>query len=249
MPTPFTHLASAQRLLDDPALPASNRALLDAETPAFLLGSIAADGHSGAGLRREDTHFYTYDRPITAPLSDVMLARYPALAEPCSDARRAFIAGYVGHLALDEVWTEGAMRPYFIEPVWGSSSERFVMLNALLITMDERDQAYLRPSLMEQLQEAGPDGWLPFMPDSALIAWRDLIARQLAPGAPSGTLPIISARTGLTVADLRALVDSEAALNARLWAHVPQVAMVSVERQMQGAAIARVVDYLSRGTG
>ena len=108
MPTPFTHLASAQRLLDDEGWSAPGRAFLRAHAAAFLLGSIAADGHACSDLRREDTHFYTYDRPITTPPAAVMLSRYPVLLAPVSAGQRAFVAGYVGHLALGELWTERA---------------------------------------------------------------------------------------------------------------------------------------------
>lgn len=245
MPTPFTHLASAQRLLDDPGLPAAGRALLLRELPAFLLGSIAADGQNEAGLRREDTHFYTYDRPIRVPLDDLMLARYPELVVPESAAQRAFVAGYIGHLALDEIWTEAVMRPYFIDATWGSSAERFLMLNILLIGLDERDFALLTPSTADGLRRATPNGWLPFLPDPALAAWREIITRQFEPGALPETLPIIGARTGVPVAGLRALLDSPDALASRLWAHVPVAAVAKAEAAMHAAAVERVARYLA----
>ncbi|MFN8378873.1 MAG: zinc dependent phospholipase C family protein [Anaerolineae bacterium] len=244
MPTPFTHLASAQRLLDAAGLPAPERAFLRNHLPAFLLGSIAADGHSEAGLRREDTHFYTYDRPIAVALPEVLLTRYPALVTPDSLDQCAFVAGYIGHLALDEVWTESVTRPHFIEPAWGNSSERFLMLNVLLIGMDERDRRSLESEQMAFLACAEPFNWLPFLPDSALIAWRNVITCQLEPGAPSSTLPIISTRTGLTVSDLRVLVDSEDVREQRLWAHVPRSVVDETEILMQTYAREQVTDYL-----
>lgn len=244
MPTPFTHLACAQRLLDDGVLPEPQRALLAAELPAFVLGSIAADGHGGTGLRREDTHFYTYERPIKTAPAQVMLSRYPMLSAPATPGQRAFMAGYVGHLAVDEAWTEALMRPYFIDAEWGSSTERFLTLNLLLIGLDERDRATLIPTLGEALPAAEPQGWLPFLSDSALCTWRSIIARQLVPGAPSETLPIISVRTGRPEAELRALVDSSAALNARLWAHVPPPALAETEAQMNAFARDQVMGYL-----
>ena len=41
MPTPFMHMALAQRLIADPALPGATRDLLRASWGTFLLGSIA----------------------------------------------------------------------------------------------------------------------------------------------------------------------------------------------------------------
>ncbi|HYO88593.1 MAG TPA: hypothetical protein VER79_08080, partial [Candidatus Limnocylindrales bacterium] len=236
--------AYARRLLDDALLPAPAAALLRDEYPAYLLGSITADGHSGAGLRREDTHFYAYDQPITAPLHERMLAAYPRLADVTEPAGRAFLAGYVGHLALDEVWTEGVTRPYFLDSLWGTSSERFLMLNVLLLTLDERDRARLTPEMAEALNEAGHGNWLPFLPDAALLDWRNLIAGQLKPGAPSQTVPIISERTGLSQADIRALVTSPASLNERLWAFVPRAVVPDTEARMLAIAANRVAEYL-----
>lgn len=246
MPTPFSHLASAQRLLDEERLPAPGRARLWEQLPAFLLGSIAADGHASAGLRREDTHFYTYDRPIATPLTEALLTRHPLLRSPHAAAQRAFVAGYIGHLALDEVWTERVMRPHFIEAAWGDSGERFLMVNVLLAGMDERDRGLLQPGVMQALSGATPAGWLPFLPDPALIVWRDQIAVQLEPGAPSQTLPIVSSRTGLTVEELSELIHSEAAQETRLWAHVPRAVVDETEARMQDYAIEQVAEYLNR---
>ncbi len=244
MPTPFTHLASAQVLLADGGLPPDLRARLQADLPAFLLGSIAADGHGGTRLRREDTHFYRYDQPISSPLPAVMLSQYPELAAPTSAEQRAFVAGYVGHLALDEVWTEAVMRPYFIEPVWGNSSERFLALNLLLIGMDERDRANLQPAFGEVLPNASPAGWLPFLPDEALRAWRDIVARQLAPGAASETLDIISARTHMSATELDEMAHSPAVLDERLWAHIPHAVVTVAIARMHAYAAEQVAAYL-----
>jgi hypothetical protein len=245
MPTPFTHLAWAGRLLEGGALPAAQHQFLRDHLPAFALGSIAADGHGAAGLRREDTHFYTYERPIDTPPAQVMLARFALLAGPVTGDQRACVAGYVGHLALDEAWTEGIMRPYFIEAVWGSSARRFLALNLLLIGLDERDRPAIDPALGPALLAAASRGWLPFLPDEALGAWQAVIARQLAPGAPSETVPIISQRTGVAQAKLRALLDTPAEMERRVWAHVPVAALRDIEARMDELAQRQVRAYLN----
>lgn len=244
MPTPFTHLACARRLLDEGALPAPQRALLLEHLPAYMLGSIAADGHAGTGVRREDTHFYSYEAPIEIPPAQVMLTLHPALAAPADADQRAFIAGYIGHLAVDEAWTEGVMRPWFIDAVWGSSADRFLALNLLLIGLDERDLAQLGSMPGDALNRAEPHHWLPFLTDEALCDWRMIIVRQLAPGATSETLRIIGPRIGLSEAGLRALTSSPAELDARLWAHVPRAALARTEAWMDELAREQVQEYL-----
>ncbi|MBZ0288780.1 MAG: zinc dependent phospholipase C family protein, partial [Anaerolineae bacterium] len=131
MPTPFTHLETAQRLLRDPQVPAAARALLEAERSAFLLGQIAADARVNSGLLRTDTHFYHYDQPIIQHPWRVMLERHPALLQAETAAQRAFLAGYVAHLCVDEVWLMEMLKPHFGDRDWAPQPTRFFILHIL----------------------------------------------------------------------------------------------------------------------
>ena len=79
MPTPFTHLETAQRMLVDEHIPSEIRSALALEKPAFLLGSVAADARTNGDLTRESTHFYSYDKGITEHPWRVMLQQNPNL--------------------------------------------------------------------------------------------------------------------------------------------------------------------------
>ncbi len=116
MPTPFSHLLTAQHLLADLAVPAQERALLNAHVGAFLLGAVVADAQGLAGLTREQTHFYNFERPITGRAWRVMLAQHPALKSAKDDpAWRAFLAGYVMHISMDEIWSMEMVGPHFAQ--------------------------------------------------------------------------------------------------------------------------------------
>jgi hypothetical protein len=247
MPTPFTHLSAARTLLEDRAVPETLRAELHREIGAFLLGSIAADGYylANAPLRREDTHFYSYERPVPDHPWRLMLARYPSMAS-ASGARRAFTAGYVAHLAMDEIWWLQMMRPHFGEREWAERSRRFLMLNIVLTVMDERDEAAARREA-RALCSAEPAGWCPFLSDQTLIAWRDLIAEQIAPGGVSQTLPILAPRVGRTEAELRRMLDDAPLLEADLWAHVPRDLLEAVEAAMLAHARESLCAYWAAG--
>ncbi|MCS7072674.1 MAG: zinc dependent phospholipase C family protein [Anaerolinea sp.] len=242
MPTPFTHLACAQRLITDEALPAALRAFIDAHYPAFLLGSVAADGHHLCGLRREETHFYAYERPMEDHPYRVMLARYPVLGQ-AEGAARAFTLGYIAHLALDEIWAVRMLRPHFVERNWGDRHIRFLMLHAILIVMDERDQALLSPETVAALGQADPRGWSPFMDDAALAEWRTIIHRQIAPGGTSETYAVIAPRVGLTVGQIAALMADQARLERDLWANIPRTLLAEVEAEMYAAARDHLLAY------
>lgn len=243
MPTPFTHLRVAACLLADADLPADVLAALRAERGAFLLGNIAADARVASGVSREDTHFYAYDQPLAEQPWRRMLRRYPLLADARNPAQRAFLAGYVAHLAMDEIWSLEMVRPYFALREWAARDERFLMLNLLLIWQDERDYHRLEDWQREALLAAMPDNWLPFMPDDALAAWRDFVAAQLPPQGASQTLTVIGERVGLPPEVLHARVHSRETMETGLWAHVPREVVAGVEQTMYARARADLLRF------
>ncbi len=230
-------------LLDDRAIAEPVRAELQQSIGAFLLGSIAADGYylADAPLHREDTHFFSYERLVEDHPWRLMLARYPCMAS-AAGAARAFTAGYIAHLAMDEIWWLHMMRPHFGEREWAERSYRFLMLNIILTVMDERDEAAARREV-SALRGAQPAAWCPFLPDQALIAWRDLIAAQIAPGGVSQTLTILAPRVGKTALELRRMLDDSALLETDLWAHVPRKLLETVEAAMLAHARESLCTY------
>ncbi len=245
MPTPFMHLLVAQRLLADPAVPAQQRELLQAQRAAYLLGSVVADAHGLAGLKREESHFYSFDQPMEDHAWRVMLAHYPALQAAHALDWQAFLAGYAMHLSMDEFWSLNMTGPEFADRAWAPRAQRFVMLHVLLAALDERDLALLDPACRDDFCAVHPVHWLPFMSDAILSQWSHLIYRQIMPGGASETLEIYGARVGKTPAELRALLDSPAQMQAELWAHVTPQTTARVETRMYEHARAQMIAYLN----
>jgi hypothetical protein len=243
MPTPFTHLAIAQRLLKDEHISPAIRSLLNTERSAFLLGSIAADARVSSNIMRADTHFYRYDDLMREHPWRIMMANHPSLEHAHDAAHRAFLAGYVAHLTVDEVWTKDMLRTQFLDRAWGPDDRfRFFMLHILLILMDERDCAALESWQADTLFAAQPDDWLPFMTRDDLNAWRDVIAIQLTRG--SQTLSVLGARIKKSPDELRAVLDSPARLQADLWANVAPEILAQVEDTMYAASRDEMLVYL-----
>lgn len=243
VPTPFTHLAGAWRLLAGPELPEGTRRRLRAELPAFLLGSIAADARVHAAAARDSTHFYSYEPPMAAAPWRVMLQRHPALRRPRDEAQRIFLAGYVAHLGMDEVWTRELFWPRFRQDGWGADRrERVYALHVLLSLLDERDYPVADGGSARALAQARPAGWLPFLGDEDLLAWRDLILRQLR--GSSETLAILSRRVGATAGEFRALLDDAGAQQDRLWRYVSRGQLAGVERNMLAGARGQLQAWL-----
>ena len=246
MPTPFTHLDIAQRLLQDEGVPAGLCAELRREESAFLLGSVAADGRIDIGSERQDTHFYRYERPLTERPWRAMLRTHPQLWQPRDGAHRAFIAAYVAHLAVDECWTTRMLRPHFAEKEWRAGEtrqERFRVLHYLLSWMDERDWCWLDDACAARLRAAAPNGWLPFFPDEALRNWRNRIAQQLPPYGQSETLTVFGARIGQEPTAMRAFLDDAQRMQECLWLNVPRELLAEIEAQLHDEARSQLLAY------
>jgi hypothetical protein len=244
MPTPFTHLYAAQAALTDPLIPESTRQFLNEHQRAYLLGSVVADGHFLAKLRRADTHFYSYDEPITVTPWRVMFMRYPRLWLASDADPRAFLAGYVFHLTLDEVWTMEMLAAHFGHGQWGTQQQRFLMLHVMLIGMDERDLGLLDERSWSAMHESTPGDWLPFLPAPALREWGDLMYDQVKPNGYSKTFDIIAPRVGMTPDELRTLMLDHERAERELWVHIPRETLAQVEARMVEAAREQLLTYL-----
>lgn len=244
MPTPFTHLEIAQRLLDDAAISAPVQAELMRERGAYLLGSVAADARVGSGMPREHTHFYHYSRPITEHPWRVMVDQHPRLLAPRTPAERAFVAGYVAHLSVDEIWSLRMVGPQFAAREWANRPFRFYMLHMILIYMDERDYARLCDWQPDALAAARPDDWLPFIGDNDLSAWQHLIYEQIKPDGSSRTFEIFGERIGKEPDEMRDFLHDEAAMQSGLWDHVTPETLAQVEFEAYRHARAQMVHYL-----
>lgn len=243
MPTPFTHLEIAQRLLFDEQLPSDLRQELHDSIGAFLLGSIAADARVNAGTDRAATHFYSYTRPIKRPPYQIMLERYPLLNQPTSPDHQAFIIGYIAHLCVDEYWALHMSAPHFYLRRWAADQERYYMLHIILIHMDERDYQHLADWQAEALNSAQPADWLPFMPDEVLRDWQDLIYQQINAPNKSRTLEIFGGRIQKTAEEFRQVLDNPTVIHQRLWQHIPRETLAEVEAGMYAYARQQIALY------
>jgi hypothetical protein len=223
MPTPFTHLAAAEEILARPELAPDVKADLQAELPAFLFGNTAPDVQTISGQPREATHFFRV--PMQAgPRAELhMLSSHPILADRSAlpAAQAAFLAGYLAHLVFDQLWIRDIFEPFFgEEPAWGSFRERLYLHNVLRADVDAQDLERLGPAVPHALQAAEPNGWLPFVDDHHLHAWRDIIADQLSSGA-GRTVEVFAQRARIDPREFAALLASPQQMQQRVFSHLP----------------------------
>lgn len=87
--------------------PAGLRNIVRGFQPAYYAGAIAPDARVRDEAAREATHFYSFRDSCTwGTATRRLFSAYPELADPASLTRSqtAFVAGYLTHLAADEVF-------------------------------------------------------------------------------------------------------------------------------------------------
>jgi hypothetical protein len=216
----------------------------------LLLGGIAPDAWSVAGLSRQATHFWTLEDDASGAAR--MARAHATLADPrrargLTSGERAYLAGYVCHLVTDEQWTFTVYRPFFgRRSPFGASPEGMRTQRALQAALEQdlRDERAVDLAVwLEAVAGADAPAVLPFLDGAAVERWRDL---QLAGARLPTSRAAFSHVTALTdrpgAADLaRAMLEEDwEALTAAARAYVP-VAAVAAFRARAVAACAAVL--------
>lgn len=245
------HLHAAHRFLHDETIPTPIRAILSHpdHLGAFLLGNVAPDARVSGGMARGNTHFFEYTPPKIDPLAKtVMFQQHPSLLA-ATGAQRALVAGYLAHLAMDVVWADQMLFPYFYaKEEWGTQAQRFIMLHVLLTYMDAQDYRQWDAGFGAALAEAQPQNWLPFLSDKDLSVWQGLIANQIVEGATSKTVAVLGARINIGEEGLQQYLDSPDLMQSDLWQYVPQVLLPPLGEAMYASMCQDIVEYMEFGS-
>jgi hypothetical protein len=230
MPTPVMHLALAEEILRKGDLAPPTHRLLSLQRGPFLLGNTAPDVQTVSGQPRDETHFYSIPRTTDRPAYEALFAAHPELMRVSflPPTQVAFVAGYVAHLVLDELWLDDIFLRYFGgRQDWGTWSERSFLHNVLRTWMDRRDLRQLNGTVAMALRVAEPQGWLPFVEDGHLREWRDWLVDQLTSGNGVQTAEVFAQRMGVPVAEVEAMLRSPQQMEARVFSHTSQAVLRS----------------------
>jgi hypothetical protein len=250
MPTPVMHLALAEEILREDALSPDTRRLLIEQRGPFLLGNTAPDVQTVSGQERAETHFYHVWRPPPPDEGDrsaceSLFAAHPALArtDALPPAQAAFVAGYIAHLLLDELWLKRIFRRYFLQD-WGPLEERLFLHNVLRTWMDRRDQRRLNGTVATALREAEPRGWLPFVGDEPLRRWRDMLVEQFSPGHRIQTAEVFARRMGVAVQTIEHVLASPQQMEDRIFRHMARGELASFHEVSHRQSVALIEAYI-----
>lgn len=245
------HLQVAERIRAHKHLPQHIGELLTKEKPAYYLGNVAADFQTIADVPRAATHFYHLPPARETIAHERMLAAHPELAGAAAlpPAQAVFVAAYRAHLLLDQLWYWRVLIPYFAEAKdWNADHrQRFLVHNTLLTYLDKLALESLPPDAGETLAAAQPRNWLPFAGDGDLIRWRDMLSRQLRPGAPIQTVAIYAERLRIKPAEFAANLEDEAWMQEQVFSKAPLDEVQAIIDQGMEQSVSLISQYLCPG--
>ena len=243
------HLALAEDILRGDDLPPATRRLLIQQHGPFLLGHTAPDVQNVSGQTREETHFYPiprhHRRERSRPAYETLFAAHAELGRvhPLRPPQAAFVAGYIAHLLLDELWLDAIFLPYFRQDGGGRREQAFLH-NVLRTWMDRQDSRRIEGTLTTALRQAKPRQWLPFVADEDLRAWRDWLVEQLGPGQRLQTAEVFAQRMGVLPREMEAVAQSPQQMEARIFSHIPRAVLQSFRDKGYTDSVALVEWYL-----
>ena len=143
----------------------------------FLLGSTSPDVRAITKGRREDYHFAQLDFGEVGEGVRGLFTAHPSLrlGSNGDGPTAAFVAGYLTHLVLDEVWIVELYRPCFGNvSVFQDEVRGKVLDRALQLELDRLSRA-ASTAAIPLLAEASDLIVVDFIPAETLSDWRDLV--------------------------------------------------------------------------
>ena len=170
----LAHMAA--RRLDHPAL--------EPYMGYYLLGSTSPDMRAMTKGRREDYHFAPLSFETMGAGAEGLLTTHPHLLprSGCDGPSRAFVAGYITHLSLDEAWILEMYRPRFGSPdVFEDSDYGKLMDRATQLELDRLSQDGAEMAL-PMLAEANGRIDVGFISSEMLAPWQAWVLELVGRG-------------------------------------------------------------------
>ncbi|NDJ54213.1 MAG: zinc dependent phospholipase C family protein [Chloroflexi bacterium] len=250
MPNSQTHLASTHQIATDSRVVERLPLLADpAARAAFYLGAISPDVRIVSRQSRVATHFFDIPNQSGVQAQDEMLRQWPNLRELADSEpiRAAFVAGYITHLVMDQVWLDDIVMPsLFINGQrWGTSHPNWRLYSILMTYLEYRADRLVPDHVIDAMAGAQPDHWLPFVDDAYLEAWRDGCAQRIRTGGPQGVSTMFAASNDMTPMELEEIVQSEEVMAEVAYPIVERQRLIDFERLATDRSRDAVLAYLN----
>jgi len=183
LPNLPTHIHFALKALDEVSGNISN-SNVEEYLSVYLLGATAPDIRVITKKDRSLYHFVQLDFKDVGDGVRNLQRRYPYWHDlaGCDIQTRAFMAGYVSHLILDETWITNIFRRFFEDSeVFKSRSEALIMDRAMQLELDRANWESVSENL-DFIRNVDVKLEIDFFPTESLYEWRDWIVGLLSKG-------------------------------------------------------------------
>lgn len=179
MPHLVFHMSVARELANTLCHPT-----LDAYRGAYYMGSTGPDMHILDGRKRSLSHFFELDELHEQNSVATFFEAHPELSRPneLGGGASAFVAGYISHLVIDELWITEIYRPVFgPDSPLGGDARANIMDRVLQYDMDleRRCRTEITREIRTVLLESDLDLGISFVDSASLLRWRDVAAEML----------------------------------------------------------------------
>ena len=248
MPSLGSHLASA-RLLADRLVHSS----IDADRGSYYVGSTAPDIRVITRLERSRYHFFELDEFEGQDSITRMFEEHPQLQDTVKldAATRAFMAGYLTHLAMDEDYIERVYRQHFAAAIWGDDPRGNALDRILQYELDrrEREDVPAMAEIREVLAHCTAEADVAFIARDTLGQWLDVV-RGIAAQPPTwDRFPQMITRhltgAGLSEQEIQEFCRDIPELLKESLDHVTEPRIRSFLEQSMDRSLERVRGYLS----
>ncbi len=147
----------------------------------YLLGSTLPDVHViTATMSRQSTHFFDLNQKSNGGSINEFLKTHPELTKGkhLSQVTKATVAGYLSHLAVDDLWIADIYRPFFGPASSLADDPQANLLDRALqheLEKKERDDLTVRDDILALLHGPLPIDNLGFIDGRALKRWQGFV--------------------------------------------------------------------------
>jgi len=179
MPPLAIHTAIARQMADSLRAPE-----LDAQRGNVYLGSTAPDVRVITRWERQRTHYFDIHNFDDQSSVRAFLEDNPALSDAAAlgQPSRAFLAGYLSHLIVDEMWIGAVYRPFFGErSALGGTIRANVIDRALQFSLDadRRADPELMTHVLNAVAACDLDLEIGFLDRDTLRQWHGIITEYV----------------------------------------------------------------------
>jgi len=172
-----THIYIAQSALDK-----INDVSIRKYEAFYLLGATAPDIKALSKIPREQSHFVQVNSFTNIGDGSRLLLKQNPYIKSVSGMYKAFWAGYISHLILDETWIIKMYRTKFAHSVDKSNHDYLqIMDRAAQLHLDKIAYAH-NHNWVKILDEIDCELQIPFIPNAKLDDWREFLISHIDAG-------------------------------------------------------------------